>query len=227
MSNRKHNGFSAKGYYIALILCAAAIGISGYLYYQNTNEEDPQIQTPTQNGHVDVISPTEDNIQAISPQPTVQNPAPDSTTPPVTQTPVKKPLQTCLPLEGDTLTVYAMDTLCYNPTTRDWRVHDGIDIAAQAGAEVRAAAAGTVSSVYEDDIMGTTVVLQHSDGYTTVYASLASEVSVTEGDTVTLGQVIGCVGNTALLESALGDHLHFAVSCFDESVDPSVFFQLS
>jgi len=226
MSNRKHNGFSAKGYYIALILCAAAIGISGYMYYLNTSEEEPQIQTPTQNGHVDVISPTEDNVEAVATQPTGQTPTPGSTLP-ATQSPTKKPLQTGLPLEGDTLTVYAMDTLCYNPTTRDWRVHDGIDIAAQAGAEVYAAAAGTVSGIYEDDVMGTTVVLQHSDGYTTVYASLAAEVPVAEGDTVALGQTIGCVGNTALLESALGDHLHFAVSCFDESVDPNSFFQLS
>ena len=227
MSNRKHNGFSAKGYYIALILCAAAIGISGYLYYQNANEEEPQIQTPTQNHHVDVVSPTEDNVEAVATQPTAQKPTPNNTRPPATQEPVKKPLQTGLPLEGDTLTVYAMDTLCYNPTTRDWRVHDGIDIAAQAGAQVRAAAAGTVSEIYEDDIMGTTVVLQHSDGYSTMYASLAAEVLVAEGETVTLGQVIGCVGNTALLESALGDHLHFAVSCFNASVDPSIFFQLN
>ena len=68
-----------------------------------------------------------------------------------------------------------------------------------------------------------TVVLRHEGGYTTRYASLAEEVSVKPGDTVTAGQTIGTVGNTALMESAIGDHLHFAVTCDGESVDPAAF----
>ena len=49
MSDNKHfgRGFAGKGYYIALILCAVAIGITGYLYYQNTKEKEPQLQNPT------------------------------------------------------------------------------------------------------------------------------------------------------------------------------------
>ena len=140
---------------------------------------------------------------------------------------MKQPLKTGLPLTGQTIAVYAMDSLSYNPTTRDWRVHNGIDIAAEAGTAVCAAAAGTVSSIFEDDTMGTTVVIRHSEGYETVYASLDSEVTVTVGDTVALGQTIGCVGNTALLESALGDHLHFAVSCDGQPMDPEGFFSLN
>jgi murein DD-endopeptidase MepM/ murein hydrolase activator NlpD len=117
---------------------------------------------------------------------------------------------------------YAMDCLSYNPTTRDWRVHNGIDIAAEAGTPVCAAAAGTVYTVYEDDTMGTTVVIRHEDGYVTVYSSMES-ADVAAGDTVTLGQTIGKVGNTALLESEVGDHLHFAVSHNDEAMDPNEF----
>ena len=58
-------------------------------------------------------------------------------------------------------------------------------------------------------------------------AKLACEsIDVTiPGDTVELGQTIGCVGNSALLESALGDHLHFAVTCNGESMDPAAFLQ--
>ena len=47
MSKKKFSGINGKGYYIALILCAAAIGISGYLYYQNAQEQTPQLQAPT------------------------------------------------------------------------------------------------------------------------------------------------------------------------------------
>ena len=116
-----------------------------------------------------------------------------------------------------------MDSLSYNQTTRDWRVHNGIDIAAEAGTPVCAAADGTVYTVYEDETMGMTVVIRHDGGYTTQYASLAQEVSVAPGDTVALGQTIGCVGQTALMESAIGDHVHFSVSCNGEVVDPAQF----
>ena len=119
--------------------------------------------------------------------------------------------------------VYAMDSLTYNETTRDWRVHNGIDIAAEAGAEVCAAADGEIYTVYEDEQMGMTVVIRHEGGYVTRYASLDAEVAVQPGDTVTAGQTIGLVGNTALMESAIGDHVHFSVTCNGEAVNPADF----
>ena len=223
MSNQKHKGrgFSGKGYYIALILCAAAIGISGYLYYRNANPDDPQLENPTSG--VDVADP--DDVQAVAPHPTTNN----STDNPGAQasTADKKPANTTLPVTGQTVASYAMDCLSYNATTRDWRVHNGIDIAAEAGTPVCAAADGTVYTIYEDDTMGTTVVIHHTGDYVTVYASLASDVTVAPGDTVTMGQTIGWVGNTALLESAIGDHVHFSVSCGDKSVDPMEFLELT
>ena len=223
MSNKKHAGgsFGTKGYYIALILCAAAIGISGYLYYQNASQEEPQVQVPTQDQQVDVVIPSGDDIQAVATQPTLP-PVEDATHP--TTPHQNSALKTGQPLTGETLAAYAMDSLTYNPTTRDWRVHNGIDIAAEAGTPVCAAAAGVVSATYEDDTMGTTVVIRHNGGYVTVYSSLDSELAVSVGDNVDLGQTIGQVGNTALLESALGDHLHFSVSCNDVPMDPALFF---
>lgn len=127
------------------------------------------------------------------------------------------------PLSGKTVADYCMETLSYNATTRDWRTHNGVDIAAEAGTKVCAAAAGTVYTVYDDETMGTTVVINHDGGYTTHYSSLAQEVSVIAGDEVKVGQEIGAVGATALLETAMGDHLHFAVSCNGKPVDPAEF----
>ena len=71
--------------------------------------------------------------------------------------------------------------------------------------------------------MGMTVVIQHENGYTTKYASLAQEVLVKAGDTVTAGQAIGTVGSTALMENAVGDHVHFSVSCNGETINPKDF----
>ena len=215
-NNKKSGGMFGKGYYIALILCAAAIGILGYVYYRNASQPEEVLQEHETEAQVAVVA-TEENIPAAVTRPM------ETTTAPT----VKKAMKTASPLEGETVAAYAMDCLSYNSTTRDWRVHDGIDIAAAAGAEVKAAADGQVYTVFNDDTMGTTVVIRHEDGYVTVYASLAEEVAVNAGDQVTLGQTIGAVGETALLENALGEHLHFSVLCNDEQMDPVKFLNMA
>ena len=219
-NNKKSAGKFGRGYYIALILCAAAIGISGYVYYRNADRTEEVLQMDETEAQVAVVA-TEENIPAAVTQPASQST--EITTAP-TQ---KKPMKTAAPLEGETVAAYAMDCLSYNTTTRDWRVHDGVDIAAQAGTQVKAAADGQVYTVYNDDTMGTTVVIRHEEGFVTVYASLAEEVAVTAGEMVTLGQTIGTVGETALLESALGEHLHFSVLCNDEQMDPAEFLNMA
>ena len=219
MSNKKFT--NGKGYYIALALCAVAIVVSGYLYYSHANHEDTQLNNP--NATVDQTVPNaEKDLPVVATQPQESGTQPTETTVPIPSV-TRKPLQTAAPVEGEIVVVYAMDSLGYNPTTRDWRTHNGVDIAAEEGSKVCAAAEGTVYTVYEDDTMGMTVVIRHQDGYITKYASLASEVMVKAGDAVAMGQQIGYVGNTALLESAIGDHLHFSVTRDDEPVDPAEF----
>ena len=213
-NNKKRfgNKFAGKGYYIALVLCAVAIGISGYLYYHNTN--NPSLDDP--NATIDAMNPDTTN-GTVPTQPTQPKPT----------EPVKKPMKTGKPVSGEVIMDYAMDCLCYNPTTRDWRTHNGMDFAAEAGTQVLAAADGTVYTIYNDETMGTTVVIRHEDGYVTTYSSLDEKVNVSVGQTVKLGQTIGYVGVTAMLETALGEHVHFSVTCNGVSVDPDVFFALN
>ena len=221
----KHTGRGVfgKGYYIALILCAAAIGISGYLYYRNSNETETALQEPDTTVAAPGTTQQED-VAAVATQPQGTTSATDGSesTTPTTKTSSK----TGAPVTGDTVAGYAMDCLSYNETTRDWRVHNGIDIAAEAGTEVLAAADGVVYTTYSDDSMGTTVVIRHDGGYTTKYSSLAEELSVKTGDSVELGQVIGCVGDTALIENALGPHVHFSVTYRDADMDPVEFINM-
>lgn len=127
------------------------------------------------------------------------------------------------PVEGEVVTAYSMDKLLYNETMRDWRTHDGIDIAAEAGTAVVAAKAGTVESVAADPVMGMTVTVRHEDKWETVYSSLTDAPEVEAGDEVSAGQVIGFVGETAASESALGPHLHFAVLNDGAPSDPEAF----
>ena len=222
-NNNNKGGIFGQGYYIALILCAAAIGISGYVYYRNTNETESQLQAAVSQ-QVDAVPQEEDvAVVVIQPQPTQGETEKSDVTKPTLPAQPKTALKTGAPVAGQTQSDYAMDCMSYNGTTRDWRVHNGVDIAAEAGAEVYAAADGTVYTTFNDDAMGMTVVIRHDGGYTTCYSSLAEELKVSAGDSVKLGQAIGCVGSTALVESAIGPHVHFSVTYRDDPMDPADF----
>lgn len=226
MSDNKRNGSAAgKGYYIALILCAAAIGITSYVYYRNDKSlEEVTIQETQEELVIGTMAAEDVPVLATQPQtkPAATQP-PATTVPPVTE---KQPLKTAAPVSGDAITGYAMEALSYNQTTRDWRVHNGVDYAAEPGTAVGAAADGKVYTVYEDDAMGYTVVIRHNDGYTTKYSSLSADVTVKPGDNVNLGQTIGYAGDTAIVETTLGTHVHFSVTAQDEPMDPAEFLAL-
>jgi len=159
---------------------------------------------------------------APAPQAAVSMPEfiPDDT--PVIVTP---PRVVVAPLEGEVLTAFSVDQLVYSETLGDWRAHDGVDIAAAEGASVLAAGAGTVVSVADDPLMGTTVVIEHADGRRTTYANLQAGPAVEAGDKVAAGEPIGAVGQTAAAEAAQGPHLHFAVSKDGVPLDPGEYLK--
>ena len=105
--------------------------------------------------------------------------------------------------------------------------HTGIDISAEQGIAVIAAADGTVSQVQTwdgstttgDQSYGNMVQITHADERTTLYAHL-SKVLVSSGDSVSAGETIGYVGNTG---NADGAHLHFEVRQSGQTVDPRPF----
>lgn len=219
MSENKRNGRGAFGkrYYIALALCAAAIVVTGALYYRNANDRQPQPDATENVGNVQQTQANQ-NIPVIATQPAATT-APTDATQPTENTKIK----TMYPVSGEVVGSYAMEALSYNETTRDWRVHNGIDLAAQVGTEVVAAADGEVYTIYDDESLGTTVVIRHLGGYTGRYSCLSEQLSVGVGESVTMGQVIGTVGETAIVETALGPHVHFSVSYRDAAIDPLEF----
>ena len=129
--------------------------------------------------------------------------------------------QVISPLDGTTVTVFSMNELLYDETMADWRTHDGLDIQAAEGDAVKTAAAGTVVKVENDELMGTTVFIEHAGGYTTQYSSLQVDPPVRQGQTVVAGDIIGTVGNTAAAENNMGPHLHFSVSKDGKVIDPA------
>ena len=204
--------FGGRGYYIALALCLAAVGTIGYFALRERPVTVKQ-QEP---------APTLD-IQPAPTQPVVK-PAPVVIPEPEPQPEITEPAellpQVVSPLDGTTVTVFSMTELLYDTTMADWRTHDGIDVQAEEGAAVKTAAGGTVQSVTDDELMGTTVVIDHEGGYSTRYSSLQKDVPVTAGQQVVAGEVIGRVGTTSAAESQRGPHLHFSVSRDGAVIDP-------
>lgn len=107
-----------------------------------------------------------------------------------------------------------------HPLFGDERPHTGIDIGAQAGAEVIAADSGTVAVATYSSSYGNYVTIYHSNGDYTLYAHMSS-LTVTAGQNVTQGDVIGYVGSTGW---ASGPHLHFEIRVNGSTVDPTSYF---
>ena len=192
--DKSRSFFGGRGFYIALVLCLAAIGVAGYfvLVQQAKVAEEGKDKPVVRQEEVENVQQAQ--MPEAEPEPVQETLEPEELLP-----------QVCSPLDG---------------TTADWRTHDGVDIRAEEGDAVKTAAAGTVKEVRYDDLMGVTVVISHADGYETQYSSLQQEPPVEQGKTVKAGDIIGLVGSTAAAEGDVGPHLHFSVSKDGRVVDP-------
>lgn len=235
-----------KGFYIVLFLCVATIGISGY-YLINTMTDKPEDAEPVTSDQTLVLPDSEANgpdpvgslgedtelislapggAQAAEPDQTQEeqpdDPEPVKQTGGEEETPAA-PVAAAYtwPVKGEILRDFSVETLSPDPTLGDWRTHGGLDIAASLGTEVLAMGAGTVTEVYDDGLMGTTVVIDHGNGLSTTYCNLASQPAVAQGDTVEAGSVIGVVGDTAIAEGGLASHLHLEAFFNGTRVDPT------
>ena len=210
-----------------------------------TPTPEPEV-TPTPEPEV---TPTPEPEVTPTPEPeATPTPEPEATpTPEPEATPTPKPEATPTPEPEATPTPKPEQVPGYEVTENDrngdflWPVpgygtasqgydatkHTGIDISAEQGVAVIAAADGTVSHVQTwdgstttgDQSYGNMVQITHADERTTLYAHL-SKVLVSSGDSVSAGETIGYVGNTG---NADGAHLHFEVRQSGQTVDPRPF----
>ena len=128
-----------------------------------------------------------------------------------------------MPVDGDIMKEFAENKLVYSTTLDIWSTHNGIDIQAEKTSVVKASADGTVTSIKNDPRYGLTVIIEHVNGYKTVYANLLSTEFVKEGEKVKQGQSIGTVGNSAAFEISDEPHLHFELLKDNEQQDPELY----
>lgn len=214
---------AGKGFYIVLFLCVAAIGISGYYLFStlDLNGGDTAVVNPTR--VVVTPAPAAPTVKpSVAPAPT---PRPTATpTPTPAATPAPAPAKATIftwPVKGEVVSDFSLEVFGYDQVMGDWRVHTALDLAAELGTKVLAVSDGTVSALEQDDLMGTTLVIDHADGLQSVYANLAALPTVEVGDSVTTGDVIGAVGQSAVAETDKAAHLHFEMLQDGDPVDPA------
>ncbi|HYE52337.1 MAG TPA: M23 family metallopeptidase, partial [Azospirillaceae bacterium] len=108
-----------------------------------------------------------------------------------------------------------------DPFTKQWALHEGIDLNAQVGSPVMATAPGTVVEVGWEDGYGRNVLVDHGFGIRTRYAHLEKAV-VKQGDTLGHGDQVGTLGNSG---RSSGPHLHYEVLVGGRPVDPLRFME--
>ena len=129
------------------------------------------------------------------------------------------------PVEGEIVRDFAVDSLIFSETLQEWTTHTGIDIKADETTVVKSAEKGTVKSIKNDPRYGLTVVVEHENGFKTVYSNLLTSEFVVEGEKIEKGQSIGTVGNTAAFEIADEPHLHFEMIKDSTQVDPNIYIK--
>ena len=128
------------------------------------------------------------------------------------------------PVNGKVIEEFSDNNLIYNEALRDWRTHNGVDLEAESGTQVLAAANGVIENVFDSN-MGMCVLIDHQNGYKTVYANLDDSIVVKKGDEVAEGDVIGIVGNTALGDATDLPHLHFEITKDGNNVNPTEYIE--
>ena len=208
----KSRSAGGKGFYIALALCLAAVGAIGYFTLirpANVTIDDPtpparQTERNDAQWTAPVLQPEPIEVPAVEEEPA---PEPEDLLP-----------QVVSPLDGTTVTVFSTTELMYDETMADWRTHNGVDYAAEKGAEVAAPAAGKVVETGTDDKWGPVVAIEDESGRVWRVCGTA-DAKVKKGDTVSAGQTIGKVGSVSC-ECAEESHIHLEVMQDGRYLDP-------
>lgn len=215
-NSRAGRTLGAKGVYITLAACLLALGGAGVAAYNKAMDdisdkltisrpdvENSAAEKQADNKKTDVEK--EDSSSEAADDLDVQ-----------TQPNV-------MPVNGEILQPFSNGELVKSETLGVWKTHDGVDIKADLGEQVKAMNKGKVTKIWEDALWGNCMTIDHGNGVIGHYYNLSKEMTVSEGDQVNAGEVIGAVGDTAQAEVAELSHLHFGLKKNGEWIDPIEF----
>ena len=210
-----------KGYIAALIFVVIALAIAGWLAYDIT------VRDIENNPPANTLSPVDNNVSNLPREETDNGESssqPEDKEAEDVNNFINITAERVMPVEGEVINPYSNGELVKSETLGVWKTHDGIDISAEKGTEVKAATSGKVIAVRDDPLWGICVIIDHYDGYEGHYYGLDKALSVKEEMVVDAGQIIGRTGESDC-ESKLAPHLHFAVKCNEKWIDPAEFLK--
>ncbi|MEG1142252.1 MAG: M23 family metallopeptidase [Clostridia bacterium] len=128
-------------------------------------------------------------------------------------------LEFITPVKGIIINKFSNDKSNYSKTLEMFKIHDGIDIKAKINDKVVAVEKGKIEKVYKDSFYGNTVIIEHINGYKSIYSNVASSVKIKQ--IVKKNEVIGKIDNSAIGEIKEDIHLHFGLILNNIPIDPS------
>lgn len=206
---------------VMLLILTTTLNIQYRNFFSNDNYQSNDISSVSVSSNIDNLSVDENIKNNVNEESVKATKAEEK----VVTKKVEEKLVFSAPLKGEIQKMYSTDKVIYSKTLEQWKTHDGIDISADEGTEVKSIEKGIVDSVQNDSFYGTTIQIEHKSGYRSVYCNLDENVYVTVGESVVKGQKIGKVGNTSIGEYLDSPHLHFMLYLNEENIDPTYIFQ--
>ncbi|SHH19618.1 M23 family metallopeptidase [Tepidibacter thalassicus] len=246
-NNNKNKGkklLERDGFYLVLFLCVCLVALTAVWVTKNSIDN-----LATENGFVnyehgeliddDKVASEEDEIHLIKDN---DKAVPTSTKPKQNLAKAKEKLATeskstvkkeivkisaIMPVEGELSRGYSDTEPSYSITLDQWELHKGIDIKAEEGTPVKASMDGEVLDVVKDERNGVTVKMKHDGNLVTVYSNLSLDTNLKKGQKLKRGDLISKVGNTSIVESKEGPHLHFEVLKNGKNINPLSIIELN
>ena len=225
--SQKKKGNSA--FYITIALCLFLIGVAAWFALSRLDNNDI-MEAESQNGKPPIASSeynsTDPSYTESIEQETPANPTDEEvkneeyTSKPQ---PVKKPKAYCMPVNGEILKDFSLDTLQHSATFGDMRIHAGVDIACSEGTLVSAVTDGKIQDINETADYGKTVIIDHGDGLVIKYCGLKN-ITAEKDTAVKMGDTIGSV-TTVPAECSDQQHLHIEAYENGKSVSLLKFFE--
>ncbi len=220
--SQKKKGNSA--FYITIALCLFLIGVAAWFAFSKVDNTDIK-QAESQNSKPPIASSEYNNTdpsytENMEPE-TPANPTDEEVENEVytskTET-VKKSKSYCMPVNGEILKDFNLDTLQYSATFGDMRIHAGIDIACSEGTLVSAVTDGKIQDIIETADFGKTVTIDHGDGLVIKYCGLKN-ITAEKDTPVKMGDTIGAVST---VPSECSDQQHLHIEAFDNGKSISI-----
>lgn len=184
--------------------------------------KETPIELPYESGKNEAEVPEREEVFAVEPEEDVKEETAESVSVGLL---AKEQISLKKPVDDKIVKDFSYGKPVKSKTMDDWRVHNGIDILAKSGTLVLACADGEVVQAQNNSLTGFTISIEHPDGVISTVYNLLDIDSVTIGQKVKQGDVIGKAGSSAKIEMLDEAHVHFEVTKDGKFVDPKEYFK--